>query len=69
MGGGAEYALGYGWSVKGEYLYVDFGDFNPSQRCFSVGPGCPVGLDTNVTFNHLRDHIFRAGMNYKFWSW
>ena len=24
-GGGAEYALGYGWSVKGEYLYVDFG--------------------------------------------
>ena len=67
VGVGAEYTLGYGWSIKAEYLYVDFGDFNPSQKCFAVGPGCPVGLDTNVTFNHLRDNIFRAGMNYKFW--
>src|SRR5262249_36130410 len=24
VGGGIEYALGYGWSVKGDYLYVDF---------------------------------------------
>jgi outer membrane immunogenic protein len=67
VGGGAEYALGYGWSVKGEYLYVDFGDFSPTTSCFAVGPGCPLGLTTNTTFNHLRDHVFRAGMNYKFW--
>src|SRR5262245_32511231 len=27
IGGGWEYALGYGWSVKGEYLYVKFDDY------------------------------------------
>jgi outer membrane immunogenic protein len=69
VGGGAEYALGYGWSVKGEYLYVDFGDFDVSTGCLQVGSSCPIGLFTNVTTNHMRDHIFRAGMNYKFWNW
>src|SRR5215467_6881968 len=27
VGGGWEYALGYGWTVKGEYLYVKFDDY------------------------------------------
>src|SRR5262249_7995344 len=27
VGGGIEYALGYGWSVKSEFLYADFGTF------------------------------------------
>jgi outer membrane immunogenic protein len=66
VGGGLEYAVGYGWSVKGEYLYVDFGDWNSLSNCPNVGPGCPVGLITNVNVN-LKDHIWRAGMNYKFW--
>jgi outer membrane immunogenic protein len=66
VGGGMEYALGYGWSVKGEYLYVDFGDFTSSTTCVAFGSGCPNGLQTNVSVNHMRDHIFRAGMNYKF---
>ena len=67
VGAGYEYALGYGWSVKGEYLYVDFGDYTTSTTCFAFGPGCPRGLQTNTQVSHLRDHIFRAGMNYKFW--
>jgi outer membrane immunogenic protein len=66
VGGGLEYALGYGWSVKSEYLYVDFGDFNTITGCPSVGLGCPAGAATNLNVN-LKDHIFRAGMNYKFW--
>jgi outer membrane immunogenic protein len=59
VGGGLEYALGYGWSVKGEYLYVQFDD-----KTF-LGPTNPVAL---AAFNtKLNDHIWRAGMNYKFW--
>ncbi|MBV8319229.1 MAG: porin family protein [Hyphomicrobiales bacterium] len=67
VGGGLEYALGYGWSIKGEYLYVDFGDFVTSTTCTAAGPGCPVGLSTNTNIEHMRDHVFRAGMNYKFY--
>jgi len=65
VGGGLEYALGYGWSVKGEYLYVDFGDWN-TLNCVGQGPGCPVGTITSVNVN-LKDHVWRAGMNYRFW--
>jgi outer membrane immunogenic protein len=65
VGGGLEYALGYGWSVKGEFLYVDFGDWN-TLNCVAVGPGCPTGTITNVNVN-LKDYVWRAGMNYKFW--
>jgi outer membrane immunogenic protein len=59
VGGGIEYAVGYGWSVKSEYLYVQFSD-----KTF-LGPTNPVAL---AAFNtKLNEHIFRAGMNYKFW--
>src|SRR5262249_53370726 len=58
VGAGAEYALGYGWSARGEYLYVDFGTST------SNGSGPFAGDVTNF---QLRDHIFRAGLNYKFW--
>jgi outer membrane immunogenic protein len=61
VGGGAEYALGYGWSVKGEYLYVKFDDFTT----FTTGPFAPVNASPREV--RLEDHIFRAGMNYKFW--
>jgi outer membrane immunogenic protein len=66
VGGGIEYAVGYGWSVKGEYLYVDFGDWTAFTSCTNVGPGCVSSLPTNLNVN-LKDHIWRAGMNYKFW--
>jgi outer membrane immunogenic protein len=54
VGGGAEYALGYGWSVKGEFLYADFGTYNTSS------------LDRSRQVK-VKDYIWRAGMNYKFW--
>jgi outer membrane immunogenic protein len=56
VGAGYEYALGYGWIARGEYLYEDFGthsNFDPAN-----------GDITNV---RLYNHVVRAGMNYKFW--
>jgi len=53
-GGGIEYALGYGWSVKSEFLYADFGTYNTSS------------LDRSRQVK-VQDYIWRAGMNYKFW--
>src|SRR5262249_52917068 len=61
VGGGWEYALGYGWSVKGEYLYVKFDDFTT----FTQPPFGGAGLNLAPRNNKLYDNIFRAGMNYK----
>jgi outer membrane immunogenic protein len=58
VGFGAEYALGYGWSIKGEYLYMEFGEstfFRPNQPL--------VFSEINV---RLRQSVARFGMNYKF---
>jgi outer membrane immunogenic protein len=61
VGGGLEYALGYGWSAKGEFLYVKFDNYNT----FATGP---FGV-SNIAPREvkLEDYIWRAGMNYKFW--
>jgi outer membrane immunogenic protein len=57
-GVGVEYAVSSNWSVKGEYLYVDFG----TSRYFQFGnPG--LGGQANVP---LTDHVFRVGVNYRF---
>src|SRR6516162_8465393 len=61
VGAGYEYALGYGWSIKGEYLYVKFDDFRTfTTPPFGVGDIAPRNVK-------LYDNIIRAGMNYKFW--
>jgi outer membrane immunogenic protein len=66
VGGGIEYSLGYGWSAKGEFLYIDFGNWNTFTGCTGVGPGCPIRTYTNLNVN-LKDYVWRAGLNYKFW--
>jgi outer membrane immunogenic protein len=59
VGGGIEYALGYGWSVKSEYLYVKFDDYTTfNSPPFGNGNIAPRNVK-------LYDNIFRAGMNYK----
>jgi len=72
VGAGWEYALGYGWSIKSEYLYMDFGRhsfFNPPDRCQPAGvagdcrPTFTGALPTDVS---LRNHVWKVGMNYKF---
>src|SRR5438034_10140180 len=63
VGGGIEYALGYGWSAKAVFLYVDFGTFST----FTDAPfGTADVLPRDVK---LKDYIWRAGLNYKFGGW
>lgn len=54
IGAGIEKAFARNWTVKAEYLYLDFG-----THTFLAG----TGFDTSV---RLRDHIARLGINYKF---
>ena len=61
VGGGIEYALGYGWSVKSEFLYADFGTFTT----FTSPPFNAANIFSRDV--KVKDYIWRAGMNYKFW--
>jgi outer membrane immunogenic protein len=54
VGAGIERKFAPNWSVKGEYLYLDFGTAN----VFTAS-----GFDTSI---RLHDHIFRVGINYQF---
>jgi outer membrane immunogenic protein len=58
VGGGLEYALGGGWSLKTDYLYVRLNNreyFNPPPLGFAIRNNVPVD-----------EHVFRLGVNYKF---
>jgi outer membrane immunogenic protein len=62
VGAGVERMLGGGWSIKGEYLYVDIKGPDGSGINNLFAP--PVGT---IAFSHdLREHVFRVGLNYKF---
>jgi outer membrane immunogenic protein len=64
VGGGLEYAVGYGWSVKSEFLYVKFDDYTTFTTApFAVSPAGNISPRTVK----LEDYIWRAGLNYKFW--
>ena len=63
VGAGYEYALGYGWSIKGEYLYVKFDDYTT----FTQPPFGGAGLNIAPRSVKLYDNVIRAGMNYKFY--
>jgi outer membrane immunogenic protein len=64
VGAGLEYALSRGWSVRGEYLYVNF----PTYTTFTspaITPGGVSGFVTNLS-TKLTDNIVRVGVSYKF---
>jgi outer membrane immunogenic protein len=61
VGGGVETYLWGAWTGKLEYLYMDLGSITDS---FTVSPG--IGVQTWTTTSDIRDHIIRAGLNYKF---
>jgi outer membrane immunogenic protein len=63
VGGGFEWALSRNWSVKGEYLYADFGSISAATAITEVGSPNPNILATST---NLRTNIARAGINYKF---
>jgi outer membrane immunogenic protein len=57
-GGGIEAAFAGNWTAKAEYLYLDLGTI---QSIFRDGTGLTINNTSTV-----RDHIFRAGVNYRF---
>jgi outer membrane immunogenic protein len=72
IGGGAEAGLWGNWTVKGEYLYANFGTVSSSSNnlmAFSPPLLSPqIAFPSNV-FTHrfgLKANIARAGVNYRF---
>lgn len=62
LGGGVEYALTRNWSLKSEYLYVDFGSTSGS---FSA-PGLAGGVAGGNMAIERNFNIVRAGLSYRF---
>jgi outer membrane immunogenic protein len=66
-GGGVEYAFTNNWSVKAEYLYINFGNFSYFSPLVSatapavVGPGYSWRTDVRE-----QEHVIRLGLNYRF---
>jgi outer membrane immunogenic protein len=72
IGGGAELALSRNWSLKAEYLHVDFGSVKASSSVF-CGPASAAfcsGLgfipSPFVSSADLSADIMRFGLNYRF---
>ncbi|MGL4285052.1 MAG: outer membrane protein [Phreatobacter sp.] len=67
VGAGGEYAIAPHWTVKAEYLYVNFGrSSGTSTNLTAFTPA--IAFPTN-TFTHsanLSSHIVRLGVNYQF---
>jgi outer membrane immunogenic protein len=64
VGGGVEYAFDRHWSIKGEYLYIDYGTGNltiAASGPLGAAPLGPVALSTRWT-----DNVARGGLNYRF---
>jgi len=60
-GGGIEAMLTRNWTVKAEYLYLDFGGYTDPYIYTGTVPGTPVDLHQRIT-----DQIVRFGVNYYF---
>jgi outer membrane immunogenic protein len=60
-GGGIEYAIAPSWSVKAEYQYFHFGDYNPSG---AVVPANGITVSANPQNDSF--HTVRVGVNYHF---
>ncbi|HXF43293.1 MAG TPA: outer membrane protein [Pyrinomonadaceae bacterium] len=66
-GGGVEYKFADRWSVKGEYLFVDFRRATITSNNLTTAP--PTTSWPQNTFTHsiyLKDHLVRFGINYRF---
>jgi outer membrane immunogenic protein len=64
VGGGVEWAWSRNWSVKAEYLYLNFGSVAASGTIINpAGPGYANAISTSTD---LTAQVARAGINYKF---
>jgi outer membrane immunogenic protein len=65
VGGGLEWMVNLHWTVKAEYLFVDFGKV--ATTGFIANPAIAVGYAQGIsTSSDLSASIARAGVNYKF---
>jgi opacity protein-like surface antigen len=66
-GGGIEYALTDNWTLKSEYLFLDFKSFEYLSNCGTVacGPGNASGFAWSTRVDP-QEHILRIGVNYRF---
>jgi outer membrane immunogenic protein len=62
LGGGFEFPLANNWTVKTEYLYLNFGSVHAAGMV-SGGLGYSQGISTSTD---LTAHIARAGVNFRF---
>ena len=64
VGAGWEYALGYGWSWKSEFLYIDY----DLQRFFDAADSCSpnCAFFVNPREVSLKNYVFRTGLNWRF---
>jgi outer membrane immunogenic protein len=65
VGAGLEWAFARNWTLKGEYLYVDFGSVN-TNAVIVYAPLLPANTNSLSTSADLTAHIARLGINYKF---
>jgi outer membrane immunogenic protein len=63
VGAGLEWMFAPGWSVFGEFNYMDFGTKTSN---FTLGTGAFPGAFTDVVRNKLEVEQFLVGVNYKF---
>jgi outer membrane immunogenic protein len=62
LGGGAEWALGNNWTVKGEFLYIDFGSVIAPSTIRHL-PAYASALNTSAD---LTARVARLGINFRF---
>jgi outer membrane immunogenic protein len=64
VGGGLEYALANNWSIKAEYLFMEFGKVTATGTIFNPSiAGYAQGISTS---SDLTAQVARVGVNYKF---
>ena len=66
VGAGTEYAVGNGWSLKAEYLYVDLGRASTTSTNLTT---VAFGAFPSNVYTHsvdIKSNIVRVGVNYKF---
>jgi outer membrane immunogenic protein len=66
VGGGVEWALWRNWSVKTEYLFVNFGSVSTSASLCATAIGACPGANVLTHSVDLKANIARVGLNYQF---
>ncbi len=64
LGGGLEYALAGGWSIRGEYLHYDLSDVSRTANPTPSRPNYKVRYEFDTA-----EDVGRIGVSYKFYSY